>query len=402
MLIIGLMSGTSADGVDAALVDIRGANRAEVVRCVAFHCVPFPERLRQAILDQCDRERSSVDVLCVLATALAHQYASAAQAVADQAGISLEDVAAIACHGQTVWHQPEPMEGLEGSYRATMQIGSAAAIAAATGCAVISDFRSADMAAGGQGAPLVPYADWALLTRIGEPRAVQNIGGIANVTYLPADGALEGVMAFDTGPGNMVIDQVAAILSHGTMAFDRSGSWAAQGEPAEDVVQRILSDEPFFSCPPPKSTGRELFGREFVERRFLPQCSARGLSDADTMATATALTARSIEIAYRRWLAPRGMPGTAIVGGGGVHNLTLMRMLGSALSPIRLTTHEEFGIHNDAKEAIAFAVLGYETLHGRPSNVPGATGASYPCVLGSVTLPPRGKGKVRLQVVEDD
>ena len=399
MLIIGLMSGTSADGVDAALVDIGGESRAETARCLAVAYHPYADRLRSAVLEQCARTSSDVSTLCILATALAIQYAAAAATVAERAGISLADVTAIACHGQTVWHQPDPVADLGGAHRGTMQIGSAPFLAAATGCAVVSDFRTADMAAGGQGAPLVPYADWVLLGTTGAPRAVQNIGGIANVTYLPASGNLSEVLAFDTGPGNMVIDCVAGILSNGAVRYDEAGMWSAQGRPDYDIVERLIADERFFAAPPPKSTGRELFGREFVEHRFLPVCERHGLFHADTMATATALTAVSIELAYRRWLYPLGRPETVIVGGGGVHNRTLMRMLSDRLAPSRISTHEAFGIPDDFKEAVAFAILAYETLHGRPSNVPAATGAAYPCILGSVTMPPNGGGRVRWEAV---
>lgn len=402
MLIIGLMSGTSADGVDAALVDIHGERRAERVTCLAAAYCPYPDELRAAVLEQCDRDRSSVSALCILSSALACQYADAARAVAERAGVSLSRVTAIACHGQTVWHQPEPVAAYGGLHRGTTQLGNAALLAERTGCAVITDFRSADMAAGGQGAPLVPYADWVLMGGSGEPRAVQNIGGIANVTYLPGNGELGEVIAFDTGPGNMVVDCVAEILSNGSMRFDEEGRWAARGVPCGHVVEQIMADEPFFASPPPRSTGRELFGRAFVAERFLPLCSQYGLSDADIMATATELTAASIELAYQRWLYPRGRPMTVVVGGGGVHNRTLMRMLAQRLAPSRVTTHDAVGIPDDFKEAIAFAILGYETLHGRPSNVPGATGAAYPCILGSVTVPPRGGSRIHWSVDADE
>jgi anhydro-N-acetylmuramic acid kinase len=390
--IIGLMSGTSADGVDAAMVSISGQGRATRVSVLAFITRPFSPVLRSEILTACDAERARVDRLCVLNVALAEEYALAARAVADRADVPLEEVAAIACHGQTVWHQPQPMQCGEQAYRGTLQLGAPAVLAARTGCTVVSDFRSADMAAGGQGAPLVPYADWALLTSDVEARAVQNIGGIANVTYLPARGQLDDVIAFDTGPGNMVIDAVVAALTDGELSYDRDGAWAAEGTPSEAVIADMMESCSFFGLAPPKSTGREQFGRAFVEREFLPRCARAGLNRQDTVATATALTAETIADAYRRWLSGYGMPQTVIVGGGGASNATLIRILAERLSRSRVTRHDEFGIPDDGKEAIAFALLGYETLAGRPANVPSATGAAYRAVLGSITPPPRERG----------
>jgi anhydro-N-acetylmuramic acid kinase len=391
MLMIGLMSGTSADGVDAALVDVADDAAAPPAALLAYTTLAFDAGLRDEILRACDADLSRVDRLCVLQVALAEAYAEAAREVARLAGIALERIAGIASHGQTVWHQPMPARCGGSDHRGTLQIGSAAVLAARTGCRVITDFRSADMAAGGQGAPLVPYADWVLLSRAGEARAMQNIGGIANVTYLPASGGLDEVIAFDTGPGNMVMDAVVALLSGGAKTFDEDGAMAARGCPSECVVDGLIAREPFFSAPPPKSTGREVFGRAYVEGVFMPACRAAGLSDTDTVATAAALTARSVAEAYARWVHPRGVPSVVILGGGGARNATLVRYLTAGLAPSRVTTHAEFGIPDDAKEAIAFAILGHATLNGIPSNVPSATGAAYRAVLGSITPPPKAR-----------
>ncbi len=385
MNVIGLMSGTSADGVDAALVTIEGVAPDVRVQLRAFTCVPFAPALRDEILAACDRKTAALDRLCVLSFALGEEYAKAARAVAESASCSLAEVAAIACHGQTVWHQPNPLRCGAGEYRGTMQLGNAAVLAARTGCTVVSDFRSADMAAEGQGAPLIPYADWALLSSPVEARAVQNIGGIANVTYLPAGCSAEGVVAFDTGPGNMVIDAVMSELTGGALTYDDGGEMAASGTASDVVVADVLASHPFFRRPPPKSTGREEFGWPFVRETFLPRCVAAGLSDADIVATATSLTVEAIADAYRRWIPADAWPRAVIVGGGGARNRTLMALLAERLAPARLTTHAEFGIPDDAKEAIGFALLGYETLCGRASNVPSATGAGYRAVLGSIT-----------------
>jgi anhydro-N-acetylmuramic acid kinase len=320
----------------------------------------------------------------VLNAALGERLAEAARAVADAAGVSLTAVDAIASHGQTVWHQPTPVVAGGVSVCGTLQIGEPAVIAARTGCRVVANFRTADMAAGGQGAPLVPFADYVLLTDAAENRAVQNIGGIANVTYLPRGGGLESVRAFDTGPGNMVIDGVVRVLSGGTRHVDMDGAQAARGTVHRPLLARLMQ-HPYFSTFPPKTTGRELFGAAYVES-VLRLAKEFAVPDDDLVATVTALTAETIAAAYHDFLPGQPVPvDTVIVGGGGSHNKTLMRMLAERLAPARVTTHLAFGIPDDAKEALAFALLGYETLHGRPSNVPAATGASSAALLGSVT-----------------
>lgn len=383
MHIIGLMSGTSADGVDAALVEIRGHGRRTHIRLLGFRCLSYEPPLREAILRCCDAERARLPELCAVHALLSERFAAASAAVARDAGVALREVDALACHGQTVWHQPEPRDVAGASVRGTLQIGSAAALAARTGCAVVSDFRSADMAAGGHGAPLVAYADWLLLASADEARAVQNIGGIANVTYLPRDARRDGVVAFDTGPGSMVIDALVGMETGGARRRDEGGCIAASGRVHPGLLAELLN-HPFFRQAPPRTTGREVFGEPFA-RALFARGTALGLSHPDVLATATALTAESIATAYREHLAPRGAPGTVIVGGGGVHNATLMAMLAERLAPARVTTHAAFGMNGDAKEAVAFALLAYETLHGRPSNVPSATGARHAAILGSVT-----------------
>jgi anhydro-N-acetylmuramic acid kinase len=390
MLIIGLMSGTSADGIDAALTEIVGEGGQVRVALRHFLCLPHTPALRDAVLRLCDPLAGAVPDLCALHFALGERFAQAAQAVAHAAGIPLTQVDAIASHGQTVWHQPSPYPVADTAATGTLQIGCPAVIAARTGCTVISDFRSADMALGGHGAPLVPYADWLLFASSMENRAVQNIGGIANVTFLPKDASLESVIAFDTGPGNMLIDGLARALSKGARQYDENEAQAAQGFAQERLSRWLWSAcSGYLDAPPPKTTGRERFGEPFLAQ-LLSQVRAQGISDADALATVTAFTAETIAHAYRLWLTPQGGVQTVIVGGGGARNATLMRLLRERLAPARLTTHAEFGIPDDAKEAIAFALLGYETLRGQPANVPRATGASRPAILGSITpKPPR-------------
>lgn len=380
MLLIGLMSGTSADGIDAALVEIEGDGKRTRVRLLHFLCLPFEPEMRSAILSLCDRSTGTVPDLCALHFALGEKLAEAALSVATEAGVGLSEVAAICSHGQTVWHQPSPVE--VGGFLAsgTLQIGAPAVIAARTGCRVVSDFRAADMAAGGQGAPLVPYFDWAVLSSDEESRAVLNLGGIANVTYLPCGAELGQIIAFDTGPGNMMIDAIASHCSSGAQTYDREGAWAGAGKCVPELLAELL-ELPYFSADPPKTTGREIFGREYVAA-MVSRAKALQLEAADLLATVTELTAQTVADAITRWL-----PGVdrVIVGGGGCHNVTLMSMLSERLHPALISTHEEFGIPGDAKEAMAFALLGYETLHGRPSNVPSATGACRSVLLGSIT-----------------
>jgi anhydro-N-acetylmuramic acid kinase len=388
MLIIGLMSGTSADGVDAALVFLSGEGPRTRVRLIAHCHSQFSVGMREEVILACDPATTRTDRLCALNTALAHEYARAATGVAEAGSTPLSDVDAVACHGQTIWHQPTALPIGPGAWRGTTQIGSPAALAHALGVPVVSDFRSADMAAGGQGAPLVPFADVVLFADVPGARAVQNIGGIANVTYLPPRADLDDVIAFDTGPGNMVIDAVVSAVTCGDRAYDAAGAMAALGRPDQGIVRTLMAEEPFFAQPPPKSTGRETFGRRFVTERFLPVCRGKGLRDEDTVSTATEFTVQSIADAYRRWVLPKGELDVVVLGGGGARNRTLRSRLSSELAPARVATHADFGIPDEAKEAVAFAILAYESLHGRPSNVPSATGASRHVVLGSVTPAP--------------
>jgi anhydro-N-acetylmuramic acid kinase len=387
VLLIGIMSGTSADGVDAALVEMSGEGPSTSVRCVHSSHTRFDPDLRSAILSLCDPAVSSLQNLTALHNGLGEKFGEAALRVASEAGVAMSDVSAIASHGQTVWHQPETVEIGGVNARGTLQIGAPAVIAAMTGCRVVSDFRAADMAAGGQGAPLVPFFDWTVLRSESESRIVLNVGGIANITYLPKACDPHDVLAFDTGPGNMLIDALAAHSSGGTQLFDADGAVAARGRVCESLLSELLED-PFFEMAPPKSTGRERFGAEFA-RRVITRSRALGLPHEDMLATATQLTARTAANAIERWAKPVAGLDRVIVGGGGARNATLMRALAERLHPAVLSTHEEFSIHSDAKEAMAFALMAYETIQGRPSNLPSATGAAHRVILGSITPAPR-------------
>jgi anhydro-N-acetylmuramic acid kinase len=340
---------------------------------------PFKSALRKQILRAC--LNGTVAEICELNFLLGERFADAALAVIRKANLQPWQIAAIGSHGQTIHHLPNARTP------STLQIGESAVIAERTGITTIADFRVRDMAAGGQGAPLVPFADWALFTDISRPRIVQNIGGIANLTFLPKRATLEEVIAFDTGPGNMVLDAVVYALSRGRMVYDKNGRWAARGNVSERLLNEMLA-HPFPKKRPPKTTGREEFGEAFVQR-ILALARRMRLSPEDIVAATTAFTASTIVGAYRRFVFPRlnrvdRNKLQIILGGGGARNRTLRRMLEERADNAEFFTHEDFGIANSAKEALAFAILAHETLAGRPGNVPAATGAGKAVVLGKI------------------
>jgi anhydro-N-acetylmuramic acid kinase len=377
MKVVGLMSGTSADGVDAAVVEICGRPPELSVRLLSFLTVPFDARRRAQIFALFEPATGSVDRICHMNFAIGEWFAQAALQAIAQAGLSPADVDLIGSHGQTIYHAVEAGSPV----RSTLQIGEAAVIAARTGITTVADFRVADVAHGGQGAPLVSYVDWLLLRHPQRCRAIQNIGGIANVTFLPPDLDPAAVIAFDTGPGNMLIDDAASRATGGTQTLDQDGALAAQGRVDGALLAEWLA-HPFLSLPPPRTAGREQFGTSLGAQMWA-QGMARGLRATDVVATVTALTAASIADAYRRFL-PR-MPDEVILGGGGASNPVLVATLGERLAPARVITHDALGLSSDAKEALAFAVLAYESIHGRPGNLPGCTSAEVPTVLGKIT-----------------
>jgi anhydro-N-acetylmuramic acid kinase len=311
-------------------------------------------------------------------------FAAAALDLTRRCGLRREQVDLIASHGQTVCHLP-PGERSPG---ATLQIGEPAVIADVTGIPVVADFRPQDVAAGGQGAPLVAYADYALFRHPEKTRAIQNIGGIANVTLIPAGGGIDEVIAFDTGPGNMIIDALVTAITRGEKAFDEHGALSGLGRVDEGLLSWLMQHE-FVSRRPPKSTGREDFGAEFVGN-LLAKAEAEDVSAEDLLATAVAFTAASIVSNYKDFLLLEHKIDEVILGGGGSYNTTLRRMLQERLAGTPVFLHEDFGIPGGAKEALAFAILGNETMLGRPANVPGATGARRSVVLGKIVPPTAG------------
>ena len=392
MIVAGIMSGTSADGINVALIQLtppramwtratrpRASGSKLAFKFLAQAEYPYPKAVRQAVLEGMNATHTSVANLARLNFLLAELYAEALLATQRRFRLRAE---LIGCHGQTLYHQGEPARFLGRNLAVTWQTGEGAVIAARVGVPVVSDFRPADMAAGGKGAPLVPFLDYFLYRDQRVGRIVQNIGGIANLTAIPAGASSKQVTAFDTGPGNMVIDAVTdRLFGH---PYDRNGRIAASGAVLEPVLFDLLH-LPFFRRKPPKTTGREEFGREFAQQ-FVKGCGRA--SKSDVVATATALTARSIADALRRFVLPRrGRFREFVVSGGGANNPTLLAMLANELQPFHLAirTSGEFGLPSAAKEAAAFALMAYETWNRRPSNIPSATGAKRPAILGKIS-----------------
>jgi anhydro-N-acetylmuramic acid kinase len=378
--VAGLMSGTSLDGVDAAVVRLSGSGRGLRVETLGFVSVPYEPPLRAALRDAAEVATSNVRDLALLHVVLAHRFADAVEAALARAGLDAAALDLVGSHGQTVHHLPEPAAVGGATARATLQIGDAAVLAARLGAPVVSDFRSADVALGGHGAPLVPYLDDALFASADETRGLLNLGGIANLTVLPRGGGPGDAYAFDTGPANMVLDALAERLLGAPC--DRDGAAAAAGRPDETLLAELLRD-PYFALPPPKSTGREHFGTAYVARLL----AAGPQHPPDALATAAALTARSVHDAYRRFVAGRHPLDRLVASGGGVHNRTLLRLLADAFAPVPVTTTAGFGLDPDAKEAVLFAVLAHEWANGVPTSLPAVTGAARPALLGKLALP---------------
>jgi len=387
--VLGLMSGTSVDAIDAALTEIEGHGSDAKVTLLAFESFPFPTEVRARIFKLFDPATARIDDICDYDFLLGELFAGAANKLLERHAVSPAEVDIIGSAGQTIWHAPAVtrhtlsvnwMRGPIGT-RSTMAIGQSAVIAERTGIITVGDLRVRDVAAGGHGAPLISYADWVMLRDPHKGRCIQNIGGIGNVTYLPPNAELEQVVGFDTGPGNMVIDALADVASGGKLKFDRDGKLGAKGRVRESILSGWL-DDPYFRRQPPKTTGREHFGVQFARRALT---EAQGVPIEDLIATATALTAHSIARAYHDFLSKRGPVDEVIVGGGGSQNPTLLAMLRTLLAHAKLLTHEDLGINSKAKEAIGIAIIANDSLMGLNSNVPAATGGR-PTVLGKINL----------------
>ncbi len=377
MKVVGLMSGTSMDGIDAALLEIDGTPADAEWSLLAFRSDPYADE-RRALIRQAV-EGGTPELLCRLHAELGEWFGEATLILLGEAGVDAAEVALIGSHGHTIWHIP-PNARRRGS---TLQLGDASTLAELTGIDVVADFRTRDMAAGGQGAPLVPFADRILFAAPGKRRALQNIGGMGNVTWLPARGSSEPLLAFDTGPGNALLDLAAERATEGRQRSDLDGRIAASGRVDGVLLDRLMSDA-FFNLEPPRSTGRERFGHGLIDGLVANLADTSERTWANLLATLTAFTARSIGDAYRRWVIPRGVD-EVILTGGGARNPTLVQAIQAELGSIPVADEQALGMSPDAREAAAFAVLAWAHLLGAAASVPEATGADGPRVLGSFT-----------------
>jgi anhydro-N-acetylmuramic acid kinase len=399
MRVMGLMSGTSLDGIDVTLLELEkfpspegGADELRrsvprvAWRVAGFRSRPYSDPERDEI--RTVLEGGGPRDLALLHTHVGEWFARSVLDLLDELGVSPEAVAALGSHGQTVWHEP-PREGGRGS---SLQLGCPSTLAERTGIPVVSDLRARDLAAGGHGAPLVPWADAVMFSQPGRARAIQNLGGMANVTLLPADEDPSGILAFDTGPGVALLDAAAEMATGGEWRFDRDGALARKGRVAEAVLDRLM-EHPFFRAEPPRSTGREVFGLEKVreartwmeeETGVTLRPGVSGTGWPDLLATLTALTARTVGESFRRWVVPRGVDEVFLMGGG-ARNPALRDALRSELEPLAVRDGADLGLDPDARESAAFALLAWAHLQGLPANIPQATGAAGPRVLGSLT-----------------
>jgi Predicted molecular chaperone distantly related to HSP70-fold metalloproteases len=391
--LVGLMSGTSVDGIDAAVIKLAPSKDQEHgvdVTLLAFENTPFPKHVRESVFELFDVANATIDKVGAMNMWLGELYAQATYSVIGKSGLEPSQVYAIGSHGQTIYHAPEEKRVDGYNLHCTVQIGDGAVIANRTGIPCVSDFRVADMAMGGQGAPLVPFTEYLLF---GDPRQtllLQNIGGIGNVTVLPANASLDQVFAFDTGPGNMIIDGLVTRL-YAPMTMDVGGEIAASGQVIDELLRWMQQDE-YYAMPLPKSTGRERFGQAYVAQMIDMQL-ANGWKSEDVVATATYLTAWSIVDGYVRYIAPSHQARQLLVGGGGSYNKTLIRHLKQLFAPyqVQVLTQEDIGGNSDAKEAIAFALLAYYSMKRLPNNIPLVTGASRPVVMGKISWPYHGR-----------
>jgi len=385
MLVMGMMSGTSADGIEAAIVRISGAPPAILAKVESHHHVPFGPHVREQILRLANGGTTTTAEISRLDFVLGEEFARAAIAASQSSGIGLEKISLIGSHGQTVFHQGAPAR-LVGAWRvaSTLQIGEPSVIAERTGVPTIANFRPSDVAAGGHGAPIVPFVDYLLYRDPERGRVALNIGGIANVTAIPAGASPEGVFAFDTGPGNMIVDALIQGMTRGRARYDRGAKTALSGRTVPELLSRMMR-EPYLRKRPPKTAGREQFGQIYVER-LLEWGRKHHASPADLVRTATVFTSLSIADAFRRLILPRATIHELIVSGGGAKNPLMMAQLAASVPGIEIIQSSRLGVATEAKEAFAFAILAYEAYHGRPNNLPSATGARHPVVMGKLTF----------------
>jgi anhydro-N-acetylmuramic acid kinase len=388
MLVIGLMSGTSADAIDVALARISGVPPRLNAKLLNHTSVSFPTELRKEILRAAEQQPISAGDLSQLNFRLGETFAEAALTACRRFRVAAKTIALIGSHGQTIFHQGDPVPYLGDRTASTLQIGEPAIIAARTRITTIADFRPADIAQRGQGAPLVPYADYVLYRHEKLGRVSLNLGGIANITVIPASAKASQILAFDTGPANMLIDALVAHFTHGRQRYDKDARMAQQGRSIPALVDELMRD-PYLKLAPPKSTGREYYGRTYLDKT-LALGRRHQAKPNDLIRAATVFTALSIVDALNRFVLPKTKIQQLIVSGGGSHNPLILGQISTALPKVQIVPSSELGVPEDAKEAFAFALLAYETFHQRPSNVPSATGARRPAILGKISYaPPR-------------
>jgi anhydro-N-acetylmuramic acid kinase len=388
MLVLGLMSGTSADGIDVALARISGAPPHLHANLLAHTSSKFPSPLRKEILRVAEQQPITAGELSQLNFRLGEIFAEAALTACRKFRVSPKRIGLIGSHGQTIFHQGKPAPYFGRSTASTLQVGEPSVIAARTGITTFGDFRPADIALGGQGAPLVPYADYLLYRHAQLGRVSLNLGGIANITVIPAAAKPEQIFAFDTGPANMLIDALVAHFTRGRQRFDKDARIAQTGRSIPALLDELMRD-PYLKLAPPKSTGREYYGHAYL-KKVLALGKKHRAQPADLIRAATVFTALSVVDALNRFVLPKTKIRQLIVSGGGAKNPLLLVQLSAALNGVEILSSSSFGIPEDAKEAFAFALLAYETLHQRASNLPSATGAHAPAILGKISYaPPR-------------
>jgi anhydro-N-acetylmuramic acid kinase len=386
MLVLGMMSGTSADGIDVSLARIAGAPPNLNAKLLAHTSSTFPSALREEILRVAEQQPITAGALSQLNFRLGELFANAVLAGCRDFRISPKKIALIGSHGQTIFHQGEPVNFLGQPTASTLQIGEPAIIAARTGITTVGDFRPADMALGGQGAPLVPYADYLLYRHEKLGRISLNLGGIANITVIPSGAKPSQILAFDTGPANMLIDALVAHFTRGRLRFDRNAHLASQGRSIPALLDDLMRD-PYLKLAPPKSTGREYYGHAYL-KKILTLGRRHRAKPNDLIRAATIFTALSVVDALNRFVLPKTKIQQLIVSGGGAHNPLILGQLAAALPGIEVLSSSRLGIPEDAKESFAFALLAYETFHRRPANLSSATGARGPAILGKISYAP--------------
>lgn len=386
MLVLGLMSGTSADGIDVALAQISGSPPHLDAKLLGHSSSKFPSALRKKILRVAEQHPITAGELSQLNFRLGEVFAQAALAACREFRVPPKRIALIGSHGQTIFHQGSPAPYFGRPTASTLQIGEPSVIAARTGVTTVADFRPADIALGGQGAPLVPYADYLLYRHEKLGRISLNLGGIANITVIPAAAKPQQILAFDTGPANMLIDALVSHFTHGRQRFDKGARIAQSGRPIPALLDELMRD-PYLKLAPPKSTGREYYGHAYL-KKVLALGKKHRAKPADLIRAATIFSALSVVDALNRFILPKTKIHQLIVSGGGAHNPLLLAQLSAAIAGIEILPSSRFGVPEDAKEAFAFALLAYEAFHRRPGNLPSATGAHAPAILGKISYAP--------------